>query len=723
MIECSPPENKSLTQYVNPFVGTAGGGNTYPGAVLPWGMVSVSPHNSTNSPSGYQYGEKYFYGFGQVHLSGTGCSDLGSIILTASRDIFQLDPEKYRTIYSNEQARPGYYSLELTEHNIRAEVTATQRCSFTQFHIMKSSEWVNVLLDCGRSLSLIGGGGVRILSGKKIEGYNVGGGFCGEDNRHLIYFAAEFNIPADSSGIWLIDRLIDGQGAEISNEDIGCRMKFKIPEDSIIAVKIGISYVSCENAWQNLESEIPDWDFDNVIAQADSAWQQQLSRVQVEGGSKEDMIIFYTALYHMLIHPNIISDINGEYPLMGRSGIGRYSSRERYSIFSLWDTYRTLHPFLTLVYPDRQSAILQTMVDMYTESGWLPKWELAGNETYMMVGDPAAIVITDSYLKGITDFKIESAYQAVIKPSILSEGQFAPPIRAGYHELLQYGYIPADQDTTQEWWVWGPVSTTLEYCLSDWAIAQLAKTLGSEKDFQEFTRRSLLYRNLFDSNTLFIRPKLRNGEWYAPFDPLATEGSGSWTGSGGPGYVEGNAWNYSWFVPHDISGLTSLFGGAQSFTTKLKECFTNGHFTITNEPDIAYPYLFSYLPGEEYWTPFWVKKLIEDHFSVKPDGLPGNDDCGAISAWLVFSALGFYPACPASNIYQLGIPLFRRITLQLNKKYFPGEKLVIEKTDLSESGSLSGLPQVFFNGIELTGYQIEHDQIVKGGRLVFENKK
>lgn len=710
-----------VTQYVNPFIGTAGGGNTFPGAVVPWGTVSVSPHTSPHSPSGYVYGEKYFYGFGQVHLSGTGCSDLGSIIVTASRGVINTEPEQYKTVYSNESASPGFYSLVLDELHLQVEATATPRCSFILFHQDQTDGQVNLLFDCGRNLSITGGGSVNIISPHKIEGYNIGGGFCGENNRHRIYFAAEVNHPADSSGIWLEDYFITDQQAEIIDASIGAWMNFKLPVENSIAIKIGISYVSCENAWQNLQDEIPDWNFEKIKTQASLAWQKQLSRVQVEGGSIDDRIKFYTALYHMLIHPNIISDVNGEYPLMGRNGVGRYADRERYSIFSLWDTYRTLHPFLTLLYPERQSAMVQTMMDMYTESGWLPKWELAGNETYMMVGDPAPIVIADSYIKGITDFEIETAYQAMTKPTRLSKSQTAPPIRAGYHELLHYGYIPADQDTTQEWWVWGPVSTTLEYCLADWAIAQTAKVIGKETDFQEFKHRSLLYRHLFDKNSSFIRPRLRNGQWYSPFDPLATEGSGSWAGSGGPGYVEGHAWNYNWFAPHDIAGLINLFGGIRPFTDKLKECFSKGYFTITNEPDIAYPYLFTYIPGEEGWTSYWVKKIMNENFSAGPDGLPGNDDCGTISGWFVFSALGFYPACPAAAVYQLGVPLFPKAILQLNQRYYPGKPLVIEKTGSADSRIKP--PRIWLRKKEVSRFHIAHEQLVKGGNLVFEFKK
>ncbi|MFO7447493.1 MAG: GH92 family glycosyl hydrolase [Ignavibacteriaceae bacterium] len=697
--------------YVDPFIGTVGWGYVFPGAVVPWGMVSVSPHNFSN-PAGYKHGEKYFYGFGHVHLSGVGCNELGSVILTASAGDIKTEPEGYKVTYSNEKAEAGYYSILLDESKVQAEVTATERCGITRFSPSEDGK-LNILLDAGRSLSLTGGGQVIIRSNNTVEGHNISGAFCGEINREKIYFFAEFSRPSSDQGLWLGDSLIPGDQIEIQDSSIGCWFTFDVKKSEPLSVKIGISYVSTENAQENLKQEIPLWDFDLVRSNAEKSWKQNLSRIAVEGGSKDELTKFYTAFYHMLIHPNVISDVNGEYPLMGRNGIGKYKDRRRYTVFSLWDTYRTLHPFLTLVFPERQSEIIKTMIDMYSESGFLPKWELAANETYMMVGDPAAPVIADSYIKGISDFDVEKAFEAILKPAVLKPGETAPPIRAGYHELLEYGYIPFEQDWSKEWWVWGPVSTTLEYNLSDWAISQMAAKLGKTAISEEFLRRSLLYKNLFDSTSKFIRPKFKNGQWMEPFDPLAIEGSGDWQWSGGPGYVEGNAWNYTWFVPHDIPGLIKVFGGEKQFTDKLYESFINKQFTITNEPDIAYPYLFNYIKGEEYRTRDLVKKIIRNDFGTGPDGLPGNDDCGAISGWLVFSMLGFYPDCPASEYYQLGMPSFEKATINLNEKYYPGKTLIIEKTGSSESGKI-----IFNNNINL-GRKINHNNIVKGGILKF----
>ncbi len=713
---CSSSGINNPNQFVNPFIGTSGGGNTFPGALVPWGMVSVSPHTDLKAPSGYIHDEPYFYGFGQVHLSGTGCADLGSVIITVTRGEVKTEPEQYRCSYRNEQAKPGYYAVNLNEPDVKAEVTATTRCSFSRFTIGKEGK-VNILIDAGRSLVERQGGSVRFVSSNEIEGYNLSGGFCGEDNQHRVYFVTRINATPQKFGTWINDQISEDISQVSGESNVGAWMTFTGRTGQIVSLKTGISYVSIANARQNLDAEITDWNFDKIYRDANNEWRKQLSKIKVEGGSKADLTKFYTALYHCFIHPNVISDVNGEYPLMGHTGIGKYTDRERYSVFSLWDTYRTLHPLLALIYPERQSAIIRTMVDMYAESGFLPKWELAGNETYMMVGDPAPIVIADSYMKGIRDFDANLAMEAMLKPTLLNPGESATPIRAGYHEQLEYGYIPFEQDTNQAWWVWGPVSTSLEYCLTDFCIGNMANMLGKNQIAEEFGKRASFYQNLFDQETQFMRPKLKNGQWIEPFDSLATEGSGYWEGSGGPGYVEGNAWNYTWFVPHDISGLIELFGGYEPFRIKLERCFFEGHFTITNEPDIAYPYLFSYIPGYENRTAELVQDISAKEFGIAADGLPGNDDAGAISAWFVFSALGFYPACPAKDEYRLGIPLFQKATIEMDKEYYLGKQIVIEKS--GNFGNTARLKEIIIDGERWGSFGITHKQLTEGAHLKF----
>jgi len=705
---------QDVTGYVDPFIGTAGGGNTFPGALLPWGMVSVSPHTAPGSASGYLHDRDTFYGFGHVHLSGTGCSDLGSIVITAVRGQLRTEPDEYRCTLRDRVASPGYFASTMNEPQVFAEATASTRCGITRFTARKSGD-INIVIDAGRSLNLLGGGAAAFRSDTVVEGYNISGAFCGEANRQTVYFSAEFSRQPVNHGVWTGTEPSRNTSASSQDSAVGAWLTFRLEAGEPVIVRVGVSYVSVENARRNREQEIGHRDFDEMRVSARAAWQRELERIRVETDVRENKVKFYTALYHTLIHPNVISDVNGEYPLMGRKGTGRYDHRDRYTVFSLWDTYRTLHPFLTLVYPGRQSAMVGTMVDMYKESGWLPKWELAANETYMMVGDPAVPVIADSWLKGIRDFDSSAAYAACRK-NATTPGPQSDPIRPGYHDALKYGFIPFEQDTTETWWVWGPASTMLEYCLSDWALAQMAGNFGKDDDYREFSRRAGFYRNLFDTTSLFIRPRLRDGSWLTPFDPLRTEGSGSWTGSGGPGYVEGNAWHYTWFVPHAIDGLAGLFGGSKPFVEKLAECFRNGQFTITNEPDIAYPYLFTYFPGEETRTRSLVGEILDRQFGTGPSGLPGNDDAGAISAWLVFSALGFYPACPASMEYRLGVPLFRRAVITLDQSYYAGEKFV-----LSTSGNLHGSSQVSveLNGKQLRPASIDHKDVVAGGELRF----
>ncbi len=705
-----------ITRHVDPFIGTSNGGNTFPGAILPWGMVSVSPHNAPGAPSGYIFGRQEFTGFGHVHLSGTGCPDLGSVILNAARWPFAASPGGSTCSLRNEKASPGYFRGELVEPGLVAEATASIRCGLTRFTALADAD-LAVTINAGESLALRGGGSVVILSDSEAEGWNISGGLCGEENRERVYFFARFDRHSLSSGTWKGVRLSGEKRAAAPDTSLGVWFRFTLREGDALSCMVGISYVSCANARQNLDVEMPACDFKKTKATADSAWESALSRIQVKGGERGDLTRFYTALYHMLIHPGILSDVNGEYPLMGRAGTGRHPGRERYSVFSLWDTYRTLHPFLTLVYPERQSAIVSTMIDMYRESGWLPKWEIAGNETYLMSGDPAPIVIADSYLKGIHDFDIRTAFEAMKKPSAATTDTSAPPIRAGYNEYLRYGYIPYEQDTTRPWWVWGPTSTTLEYCLADWSIARLARALGDDRAASAFHRRSMYYRNLVDTASRFIRPKRRDGSWLSPFDPVLTEGSGSWGGSGGPGYVEGNAWQYTWFVPHDVAGLAKLLGGADAFLAKLDRCFLEKRFTINNEPDIAYPYLFGAFKGHEKRTRDVVRGIMENEFKPGPGGLPGNDDAGAISGWFVFSALGFYPSCPASNDYALGIPLFDTVTVNLNRTYYAGSALVIER--VPGIGDSVRIHPVRFNGKSLPRYALSHSDLVQGGTLLF----
>ena len=699
-----------ITKFVNPFIGTSNGGNTFPGAVLPWGMVSVSPHTSY-SPSGYLHGEIYFYGVGHTHLSGTDCADLGSIIVTVTTGEIRTSPEQYRQHYSNEQAEPGYYSVHLDSAQVTMECTSSLRCGIIKIRSDKDQK-INLLIDAGSSLAITGGGEVHLLSGTVQEGYNISGGFCGEENRQRTYFYSVTDKPANSRGTWFIDKLLEDQGAGGIETSLGTWQTFDLKKGEEVVLKTGISYVSVSNARLNFDKEAKNKSFDELRDEAADSWESTLSRIKIEDDNDSNKVVFYTALYHVLIHPNIISDVNGDYPLMGRTGKKNYKDRNRYSVFSLWDTYRTLHPFLTLVYPERESEIVKTMIDMAEENGYLPKWELAGTETYMMVGAPADIVIADTYIKGVRDFNADTALYYMMKPAILNKNEKAPPVRAGYHELLQYGYIPFEQDWSADWWVWGPVSTTLEYCYSDYAISKLCGILNEQKDSELFSARSSFHKNLFDSSTMFFRPRSKNGNFVTPFDSTGLERSGDWTGSGGPGYVEGNARDYAFYIPFDVKGLIKLYGVDSAFYGKLRYYFDSNYFGLNNEPEMFYPYLFTYLPGKEMQTRRLVSSIMQNSFSTGPGGLPGNDDCGAISAWYLFSALGFYPVCPASDDYRVGIPLFKKCEISLSGKYYTGKSIIIERiSDKNKAGTL------LMNGSAYPKMGISHTDLIKGSHL------
>ncbi|HEX9600112.1 MAG TPA: glycoside hydrolase family 92 protein, partial [Mariniflexile sp.] len=425
-------------------------------------------------------------------------------------------------------------------------------------------------------------------------------------------------------------------------------------------------------------------------------WNAELSKILVEGGSKDDKTIFYTALYHTLIHPNTLNDFNGDYPEIKRSKIGK-TEGTRYTVFSLWDTYRNVHQLMSLVYPKQQSDMVKSMLEMYDENGWLPKWELNSTETFTMVGDPASIVIADTYLKGIQDFDVQKAYKAMLKGADQIEHN---PLRNGLKDYIEKGYV-----TTSEK---GSVSTTQEYNASDYAISLLAKALGKKDDANRFKNRSLSYRKLFDKNLKLLRPRNPDGTWYEPFDPLSGANFEE-----NVGFIEGNAWQYVFMVPHDMKGLIKLMGGNKGFSNQLQNVFDSKQFDMANEPDIAYPYLFNYLKGEEFKSQELVKKLVREYFQNKPKGLPGNDDTGTMSAWLVYAMIGMYPIVPGEPIYTITTPMFNKITIKLDPNYYKNESIVIER----ETNNDGDIKQIKLDGKTVNSYFISHDDFVNGTTL------
>lgn len=707
-----------VTQWVDPFIGTGKTGNTFPGALVPWGMVSVSPHNNLQAPSGYKQGEPYIYGFGQVHLSGTDCPDLGSLLVMPTVGPIRLELENRRSQYDSETATPGYYRVNLKTSGILAEMTATTRVGVSQFSFPARKGDANILIDVSRRLTNEPAtvkssfeSHVKIISNNEVEGSAQSGDFCTaySNNKQTVYFVARFSKPAVSAGTWKDS--VPGGDSEQSGKDIGAFFRFSTAGVEPIGVKIGISYVSIENARLNLQKEDPEWDFEKTRANAKKAWESQLAKIKITGASPDKLKIFYTALYHALIHPNVFSDVNGQYQGMGRSGVKTAVDYTRYTVFSLWDTYRNLHPFLALFYPERQLDMAKSLVEMSKESGWMPRWELAGNDTEVMVGDPAAPVILDTYRQGLQAFDIDSAYDALVKSLNPKDNK----IYGGLKSLLQYGYIPKNDDSKDR--LWGTVSTSLEYAYDYWCLAQLAKDLHKDQDYEKYIHLSGVYRNLYDPQSGFLRAKNRDGSWMTPFDPDANCCDQSWADSGGPGYVEGSAWQYLFFTPQDMDGLVMLLGGDHLFVKRLQDCFDGNHYDATNEPDIAWPYLFDSVPQEAWRTQREVREIMTKYYGTGPDGLPGNDDGGTLSAWYLFSALGFYPVCPGSNHYQIGSPIFKQVEISTNKAFYPGGLLTLKTVNNSDRNVY--VRSVLVNGVPYSKTFLTHEKLVYGQSIVF----
>ena len=501
--------------FVDPFIGTAAGaqpyakGNTFPGATVPNGMVQISPDTSPRYSGGYRSGAPSIEGFSQNHMSGVGCSgDLGNILLMPTVGAVGTTETAYRSGYSDEAASPGYYRVTLTKGGIGAEMSATTRATIARFTFPERDGDANILVDVSHGLTPSRDGLVRIVSPTEVEGYNDTGGFCGSDLAYRVYFVARFSKPAVTIGTW--QGTTTGAETTRTGADVGAYFRFDTAAGERVEVRLGLSYVGIAGARANLTTEIPaSATFDKVRAAALAQWNKDLGRVDVTGGTPQQRRIFYTALYHALLHPSVNSDVDGSYPGMNGAGVRKAVGYTHYHLFSLWDTYRSLHPLLTLLYPRRQRDMVRTMVAMAQEGGWLPKWEMVARERLGMVGDPAAIVIADTYLKGITAFDVEAAYAAMRKSATVTDA--SNPVRPCLAPYLSLGYLPQDTCPSR-----GSVSVTQEYAYADHAISQLAARLGKLADRDEFTRRSVTYRQLFDPGTAFLRPRRANGALLSP---------------------------------------------------------------------------------------------------------------------------------------------------------------------------------------------------------------
>lgn len=717
--------------YVNPFIGTSNYGTTNPGAICPQGMMSVTPFNVMGSKSNkfdkdsqwwstpYSADNNFFTGYAHVNLSGVGCPELGSLLLMPTAGELKVDYHEYGSGYKDEVAHPGYYSNLLTKYNIKTEATASMRTGLTRFTFPKGQG--NILLNLGEGLTNETGATVRMVSDTEIEGSKLLGTFCYNPQAVFpIYFVMKVSKAPKQAGYWKKQREMKGVEAdwdiysgkyklytkynrEMSGDDIGVWFTYDTDENEVIEVKMGVSFVSIENARLNMNTEQPDFNFDKVRAAAGQMWNDDLSRVQVEGGTQDDKTIFYTAMYHLLIHPNIIQDVNGEYPMMESLKVG-HTTGNRYTVFSLWDTYRNVSTLMTLLYPEKQLDIIRTMIDMYKESGWLPKWELYGRETLTMEGDPSIPYIVDAYMRGLRDYDIETAYEGMRKGAT-TPGEFNL-LRPDNNDYMSKGYVPLREQYDNS------VSHALEYYIADWNLSLLANALGKKEDAKLFRERAMGYKHYYSKEYGTLRPILPDGTFYSPFDPKQGENF-----EPSPGFHEGNAWNYTFYVPHDIMGLAKLMGGPKKFVDRLQMVFDKGYYDMANEPDIAYPYLFSYFKGEAWRTQKLVRELLGKYYHNAPNGLPGNDDTGTMSTWAIFSMMGFYPACPGDLDYVLTSPTFNKVTIRLDKKFYPKGELVIESAHQTPDDIY--IKEVTAGGKKLKGYTISQQELVNAGTLRF----
>ena len=723
-------------EYVNPFIGTTNFGTTNPGAICPQGLMSVSPFNVMGSDKNkydkdkrwwstpYSNENSIFTGYSHVNLSGVGCPDMGSLLLMPTSGPLEVDCKKYGSHYEGEKATPGYYSNYLTRYKIKTEVSATPRVGISRFTFPKGEN--HILLNLGEGLTNETGAMARKVSDTEVEGMKLLGTFCYTQNQAVfpIYFVMRVSKKPETTGYYKFQRpgekwenewnrdagkykLYTKYEKEIVGDNIGVYFNFDCQEQEVITVQMGVSFVSIANARLNLETEQAKPYFEAIRQAARDKWNDDLSRILVEGGTLDQKTVFYTALYHTLIHPNILQDVNGQYPAMESKEIKVTKTNEnRYTVFSLWDTYRNVHQLMCLLFPDRQLQMVRSMIDMYKESGWLPRWELFGRETLTMEGNPATSVIVDTWMKGLRDFDIKTAYEAMYKSATMLGDQNL--LRTDNDDYVKLGYVPIRDKFDVS------VSRALEYYIADWNLAQLAKKLGKKADAALLEQRSVGYKHYYSKEYGTLRPLLPNGEFYNPFSP--TLGANF---EPNPGFHEGSAWNYTFAVPHDIPGLIKLMGGQKQFVEKLQTVFDKGYFDVTNEPDINYPYFFSDIHGEEWRTQKLIKQLLAKHFTNTTDGLPGNDDTGTMSAWAVFNMIGFYPECPGRADYTLTTPIFDKITIKLDPRYYKSNRVILTKIKMQSAGS-DYIKEVIIDGQKLNGYRLTHQILTESKEISYK---
>jgi predicted alpha-1,2-mannosidase len=631
-----------LSSLVNPFIGTGGHGHTFPGAVLPFGMVQLSPDtrvdDSWDGCSGYHYSDSIIYGFSHTHLSGTGVSDYGDILLMPMSTEPALDKRIYSSTFSHrhERATPGFYQVELREENIKVELTVTLRTGIHRYTFPSTGKR-SIILDLLHRDKLVGGI-IKMRNDTMISGFRISEAWA---KKQYVYFAIQFSQPITGSQFGETNKMINGGIFEFEQN--------KEP----LLIKVGISQVSEEGAIANLKAEAPHWDFEKYKSAAEETWNKQLSKIKVSGEDHNKQITFYTALYHCFIHPSLASDVDGNY--RGRDNeIHTLSRGNEYTVFSLWDTYRALHPLFNILERERSHDFVNTLLNQYRQSGRLPVWELSSNETDCMIGYHAVSIIADALAKGIASIDKTAAFTAMKASASYTD--------YGIPAYCKKNYLDMEDEPES-------VSKTLEYAYDDWCIAQVALKLNKKEDYNYFIKKAQSYKNLYDPKTGFMRPR-KNGGWLEPFDPREVNNN----------YTEGNSWQYSFYAPQDIGGLIALHGGKIKLEAKLDSLFHTsskttgreqsditgliGQYAHGNEPSHHMAYLYNFV-GKPHKTQEILNKIMNNFYKNSPDGLIGNEDCGQMSAWYVFTALGFYPVCPGSTDYIIGKPFFNSAEINL----------------------------------------------------------
>ena len=705
--------NKGLIEYVDPFIGSGGHGHVFVGATVPFGGVQVGPTNFNKGwdwSSSYHHTDSIVKGFCHLNVSGTGMSDLGELTIMPATGELKYNAGNqdnhmsgYSSLYrkNTEINTVGYYKVDLERYDINVELTASERVGFHRY-TYPNSDNSRVIIDLGEgSADRPTETYLKKIDDTTFEGYRFSSGWA-RDQRE--YFTLVISKPVKD--FILYDGGNKHDTDELKGEFVKGFLEFETKKNEEIYVKMGVSTVSSENALENLNAEIPHWDFDKVKLEAENKWNQELSKINIKTEDLKRKRVFYTAMYHTMIAPNLYQDVNGEYRGTDKV-VYKDTTFTNYTLFSLWDTYRAAHPLYTITHPERVSDMVNSMLKIFDHQGKLPIWHLRGNETNTMPGYSGIPVVIDASMKGFEGIDLEEVFEAVKESAT---GDHEP----GVKKLMELGYIPGDYMVES-------VASSMEYAIGDWAIAQLAKKLNKDEDYNYFMKRSKAYKEYFDNETRFMRGKLTDGSWRTPFDPVRAEHRVN-------DYCEGNAWQYLWLVPQDPEGLIELLGGDEKYTEKLDELFSMsselgeeasmditgmiGQYAHGNEPSHHTTYMYAY-SGQPYKIADKVRYINNELYTDKPDGLSGNEDCGQMSAWHIFSSLGFYPVNPSNGAYVFGSPLFEEASIVLpeNKKF-----TIIAKENSDQN--------IYIQSVELNGKDykysyITHKDIVKGGELIF----